>query len=341
MRSFRTRQLDDPLGLVDLRAASRKPTQSKPTNPLIVHKRLPNKLRRQILLSQPYENEEFLKNFTERDTIKTTPKVLLELRRLTSESNSAATTSSSTAQADQIHNLLHQVSLSTAELSPLMTAEVIDIMCKLDHDQYLLPFVNSLLNRSDIPSLGIAIASLMNTDRPSLCKALGDHLIRCLEEEENLDKVPFEDSARLLVILGRAPSFLAVAELVTRTLCDNVLSGISGVLDPRKLLQMPLAVMRANVNTKLKVECMHKLCTRLDALVTSRMPCRCADKIEAYAGLSLATTSGIACARTLLDRWRLFTRMGMPDSDDERLRVRHACERIGIAKMVVDVFITH
>jgi len=291
----------DPLGLADLRELSKVRLHALPENPLIVHRRLPKKLRAQILASTPYENEDFLNKF-EKTKAANDPKALIHLRGIS--------TKRAPPDSETVGNILAQLKPAMGELLPNHIVEILQIAVKLRYpiDHALLSsFANSLLSRPDALNLASAVLALQDMQIESLTAALIPELTRRINLFERIDHLRFPETRLLLLAISRTPG-MVVNQLALDQLGGNLIRDIKSVLDGRKLTFC--ARVASLLSQPVRIELLPKLSRRLDNLITNRIPVSVEDAIECLYGLDRLQMESIR------PRWELFTRRMVEECGD-------------------------
>ena len=312
---------DDPLGLDALRKIS-KQTAVTHRSDLVVHKRLPNRLKAQILLSTPHENAEFIEQRETLESSTSTCKPLLILRDLVNNESSRPLSKRVSLPERRMDNLIDQLIKSVNDLSPRSVAEVICSLCILQpntSDERFLPFINRLINRSDLSSLSIAILGLHSAGRGGLISPLTRLLSQNLRDTTDLvNTLTFEEARTLALVHSR--SGLKLTQLVARDIVNVLKEGIDSVLDPRKLLPIPVAILRLDVDSDIKVKALMKIANRFDTMLTSRQPFKVIDGIEGWSGLQSAYENLLSNKNGLLKNVAVRLRLHVKGLiEDERL----------------------
>lgn len=303
--------MSDPLDLASLRNSAVAARAHEGLNPLVLHRRIPNKQRAQVLASSPFESAEIKRD---RDQLHTAaaPKPLMYLRKLVHHGS---------PEKDVLTNIISQLGSAMGELQPKHISEILKICVMLRYTpepNVISALVSGLLKRPDCLSLADSILSLRNLEMHAVADILAPVFSQSINGIDRPDKVEFATIRSILITATRESATLDMLDDFSIILNRE----IPTILDPRQLLFLPRALLLfSDSNQKLLLP---NLLARLDGLVTARLPVTGADALECLFGLE---ELNVDCSR-----WRMFTEVAV--SRSERGEVLAECKRRGFPALL-------
>ena len=286
---------NDPLGLASLRDTSNQLRLEGPANPLVLHKRVTNKQRAQVLASSPFETAEINRE-RERSHTAAAPKPLVYLQSLPQ---------SAFVDNHVVGNIISQLASSLGDLQPKHISEIFEICVRLRYtpeENEISSLVNGMLHRPDAQNLALAIGSLRKLDHHSLADVLSPVFSHSINSMDRPDKLSF--------LAVRAILITAILESITINRLDEFACILNReiplLLEPRQLLFLPRALVTFSDKSPLPA-----LLHRIDGVVTSRLPVAAADAVECLYGLK---ELGVNCTR-----WRMYTEAAVEREDRTEL----------------------